>query len=362
MPDQKFSCKQSLIARYRQYLPVDDSTPIVSLGEGNTPLVRSFNLPHLLGAPHLQLYFKLEGLNPTGSFKDRGMTMAISKALQAGSEAVICASTGNTSASAAAFAARAGMSCFVVLPAGKVALGKLSQAVLYGARVMVIEGNFDQALQLVKQVATNNGLTIVNSINPYRLEGQKTAAFEVTEQLGEAPDYLCIPVGNAGNISAYYRGFKEGYQHKLNTVIPVMCGFQAAGAAPFVCGQPVEKPETLATAIRIGNPASWHEAIKATSESGGFFDAVTDDEILAAYKMLAAQEGIFCEPSSAASFAGLIKSLQTKRIPHTAKVVCVLTGNGLKDPDTGLAAANVDLTPIAATESALLNAMLPPSF
>lgn len=359
MPSQETLNKPSLIDKYRQYLPVDSNTPIISLGEGDTPLVRAANLPELLDTPNLQLYFKLEGLNPTGSFKDRGMTLAISKALQAGSRAVICASTGNTSASAAAFAARAGMRCFVVLPAGKVALGKLSQAVLYGARVIVIDGNFDQALQLVKQVATSQGLTIVNSINPYRLEGQKTAAFEVIEQLQEAPDYLCIPVGNAGNISAYYRGFMAGHKDNLNKIIPVMCGFQAAGAAPLVSGLPVEKPETLATAIRIGNPASWSEAVRATTESGGFFDAVTDDEIIAAYKMLAAHEGIFCEPSSATSFAGLIKALQAKRIRSNARVVCVLTGNGLKDPDTGLSAAAADLTPIAASEAALLKSMEP---
>lgn len=328
--------QQPLISKYKDYLPVSDSTPVVTLMEGNTPLVRALNLPRVLGYKKLKLFFKLEGLNPTGSFKDRGMTLAISKAVEEGASAVICASTGNTSAAAAAFATKAGLRCHVLLPAGKVALGKLVQAILYGANVIQLDGNFDQALDLVRQIGASSNITIVNSINPYRLEGQKTAAFEVIEALGDAPDYLCIPVGNAGNISAYWRGFKLWYQQNKVSSFPRMHGFEAEGAAAIVRGAPIANPETIATAIRIGNPASWMEAQNAAEESGGKIDSVTDEEILEAYKMLAANEGIFCEPSSAASFAGLIKHLKASTIKEDATVVCVLTGNGLKDPDTAM--------------------------
>lgn len=351
------SGRPSLLAKYKEHLPLSEKSPIVSLGEGFTPLVRAENLPKILGHPELRLYLKLEGLNPTGSFKDRGMVMAVTKALEEGSRAIICASTGNTSASAAAFAAKAGLTCYVLLPAGKVAAGKLAQAILYGARVIQIDGNFDQALNLVRALGEKHPLTIVNSINPYRLEGQKTAALEVVEALGEAPDYLLIPVGNAGNISAYYRGFKIAKSLKQATVLPAMCGFQAAGAAPMVLGKPVENPETVATAIRIGNPASWKEAAAAVEESHGCVEAVTDEEILNAYALLAASEGVFCEPASAASIAGLIKLLQQSRIKKNALVTCVLTGNGLKDPDAALKLGRVDLKPVAANLAALSEAM-----
>ncbi|MBI4534241.1 MAG: threonine synthase [Candidatus Melainabacteria bacterium] len=337
-----------LIERYRDFLPVSATTPIISLGEGNTPLIRASNLHHFLGAPSLKLYLKLEGLNPTGSFKDRGMTLAISKAVESGAKAVICASTGNTSASAAAFATKAGLTCYVLLPHGHVALGKLAQAILYGARIIPIKGNFDQALEFVRNLADQCHITIVNSVNPYRLEGQKTAAFEVVEQLEGVPDYLLIPVGNAGNISAYWRGFKLLRKTGGANATPHMFGFEAQGAAAIVRGQPIANPETIATAIRIGNPASWQEAIKAASESDGQIDSVTDDQIIEAYKLLAKLEGIFCEPSSAACLAGLIKHLSMGTIAKDATVVCVLTGNGLKDPDTPLKVSNVDLAPVEA--------------
>lgn len=333
-----------LIERYRRFLPVTEKTPIVTLGEGNTPLVEAINIPGHLGRPDVKLYFKLEGLNPTGSFKDRGMTLAISKAMESGSKAVICASTGNTSASAAAFATKAGVTCFVLLPAGHVALGKLAQAILYGARVIAIDGNFDQALEMVRQLAAISNLTIVNSINPFRLEGQKTAAFEVIDQLGRAPDYLFIPVGNAGNISAWRRGFKAYMEAGVVSFAPRMFGFEAEGAAAMVRGEPILNPETIATAIRIGNPASWQEAARAASESGGKIDSVTDEEILEAYSMVARREGIFCEPSSAASLAGLIKHFKLGGIEEGAVITCVLTGNGLKDPNTAMNLAGADLT------------------
>lgn len=348
--------RRALIDKYRQYLPLEKNSPIISLSEGFTPLVQAANLPKSINAPDLKLYFKLEGLNPTGSFKDRGMTMAISKAVEEGSRAVICASTGNTSASAAAFAAKAGLDCYVLLPAGKVALGKLAQAILYGATVIQLDGNFDQALDMVRELSAKFPLTVVNSINPYRLEGQKTAAFELVEALGDAPDCLCIPVGNAGNISAYWRGFKLCHKG-LGKSLPRMCGFQAAGAAPFVLGKPVENPETIATAIRIGNPASWAEAAAAASDSNGFIDAVTDEEILAAYNLVAKHEGIFCEPASAASIAGLVKSVQSGKIEKDARVVCVLTGNGLKDPDTALKQCELELKPVAPNIESLQEAM-----
>jgi threonine synthase len=347
----------ALIEKYKQYLPVSDATPIITLGEGNTPLIRAVNLPEKLGLPGLELYFKFEGLNPTGSFKDRGMTLAISKAVESGAQAVICASTGNTSASAAAFAAKAGLTCYVLLPSGKVALGKLAQAILYGARVIQIDGNFDQALDLVRALAQTEKVTIVNSINPFRLEGQKTAAFEVVEQLGAAPDYLYIPVGNAGNISAYWRGFKLCKEIGKADKTPRMLGFEAEGSAAIVQGKVIQAPETIATAIRIGNPASWKEAEAAAKDSDGEIGFVTDAQILDAYQLLARTEGIFSEPSSAASLAGLIKTISSGKISPNAKVVCVLTGNGLKDPDTAMKVSTVNLKPVEPTLDKLRQAM-----
>lgn len=347
----------SLIEKYREYLPVSAATPIVSLGEGNTPLVKAAKLARDAGFPKLNIYFKLEGSNPTGSFKDRGMTLAMSKALEEGARAVICASTGNTSASAAAFAARAGLRCYVVLPAAHVALGKLAQAILYGACVVPIEGNFDEALSLVQGLASQFNLTIVNSLNPYRLEGQKTGAFEVIEQLADAPDFLFIPVGNAGNISAYRRGFKLWHQLGKATKAPKMCGFEAEGSAAIVRKTVIKQPETFATAIRIGNPVSWKEAEAAAVDSGGSIDCVTDDEIRHAYKLLAQLEGVFCEPASAASVAGLLKHVKLGKVNEDATCVCVLTGNGLKDPDAALKSAQADLKPVQANEQKLKEAM-----
>ncbi len=349
--------KSGLIEKYRQHLPVTAATPVVTLGEGNTPLVQAVNIPKLLGYPNLELFFKLEGLNPTGSFKDRGMTLAISKAVEEGAKAVICASTGNTSASAAAFATKAGLRCYVLLPHGYVALGKLAQAIHYGAQIIAIKGNFDRALDLVRELAAVTPVTVVNSINPYRLEGQKTAAFEVVEHLGRQPDYLCIPVGNAGNICAYWRGFKLYRELGITSDAPRMHGFEAEGSAAIVRGEPIKNPETIGTAIRIGNPASWQEAVQAQQESNGKIDAVTDDEILAAYKMLGSAEGIFCEPSSAASLAGLIKHLKSGLIPPHSLVTCVLTGNGLKDPDTAQKVTVVDLSPVEADLAPLKKVM-----
>ncbi len=322
-----------LIEAYRPYLPVTEQTPVVTLQEGNTPLIPAPYLSAQVGR-HVQVLLKYDGLNPTGSFKDRGMTLAISKAKQAGAEAVICASTGNTSASAAAYARRGGLRVFVLIPDGYVALGKLAQALLYGAEVLAIQGNFDQALQVVQQMADTYPLTLVNSVNPFRLEGQKTAAFELVDALGNAPDWLCIPVGNAGNVTAYWMGFCQYHQEGKCDRLPQMMGFQAAGAAPIVTGQTVAHPDTVATAIRIGNPASWNRAIAVKEASRGSYHAVTDAEILAAYRMLAAHEGIFCEPASAASVAGMLKL--KAQIPTGATVVCVLTGNGLKDPETAI--------------------------
>ena len=324
---------RGLIEQYRHYLPVTDSTPVVTLHEGNTPLIPVPSIAAEIGR-QVQVYVKYDGLNPTGSFKDRGMTMAITKAKEAGAEAVICASTGNTSAAAAAYARRGGMRAFVLIPDGYVALGKLAQALLYGAEVLAIQGNFDRALEIVREMSEAYPVTLVNSLNPYRLQGQKTAAFEVVDVLGEAPDWLCIPVGNAGNITAYWMGFCEYHQEERCSKLPRMMGFQAAGAAPFISGAVVAHPETIATAIRIGNPANWDKALAVREASQGEFNAVTDAEILQAYRKLAGQEGIFCEPASAASVAGL---LQLKdRVPTGATVVCVLTGNGLKDPDTAI--------------------------
>jgi threonine synthase len=332
---------QGLIERYRKYLPVSEKTPVVTLLEGNTPLIPAVHLSEKVGFPGT-IYLKYEGLNPTGSFKDRGMTMAISKAVEEGSKAVICASTGNTSASAAAYAARAGLKCVVLIPEGKIALGKLSQAVMHGALVLAVDGNFDAALNLVKQLSENYPLTLVNSVNPYRIEGQKTASFEIIDVLGRAPDYQFMPVGNAGNITAYWKGYKAYLESGITSRLPKMLGFQAAGACPIVKGRPVKDPETIATAIRIGNPASWKQAEAARDESGGLIDSVTDRQILDAYMALAANDGVFCEPASAASVAGLVK-LAGKGYFRKASggkrkttLVCVLTGHGLKDPDRAI--------------------------
>jgi threonine synthase len=325
-----------IINHYRDFLPVNDKTPVITLYEGNTPLIKARNLTKFLGVENVNLYFKFEGLNPTGSFKDRGMTMAISKAVEAGKKAVICASTGNTSASAAAYAARAGLKAFVVLPHGAVALGKLSQAMIYGAKIVAIKGNFDDALYLVRKIVEKHPIEIVNSVNPYRLEGQKTAAFEICDALGDAPDYQFIPVGNAGNITAYWKGYKEYYEAGYIKKLPKMMGWQAEGSAPIVKGYPIKNPQTIATAIRIGNPYSWQGALKARDESGGRMDAVSDDEILYAYKLVASMEGVFCEPASAASVAGSIKCVRGGLFKGGETVVCTLTGNGLKDPDTAI--------------------------
>jgi threonine synthase len=326
---------RGVIEEYRDFLPVSDKTPIVTLYEGNTPLVPAPRLAEATDA-RMQIYLKCEGFNPTGSFKDRGMTVAISKALETGSRAVICASTGNTSASAAAYAARAQMKAFVLIPEGKIAMGKLSQAVMHGATVIQIKGNFDEALELVREVSEKHPITMVNSLNEDRIVGQKTAAFEIVEALGDAPDYHSLPVGNAGNITAYWMGYTEYHRDGKAKRRPKMIGFQAEGAAPIVRGEPVKNPETIATAIRIGNPASWRRAVAARDESGGLIDMVTDDEILAAYRMIASTEGIFCEPASAASVAGVIKSAATGLFKKGDVVVCTLTGHGLKDPDTAI--------------------------
>ncbi|MBD3109045.1 threonine synthase [Bacillus sp. AGMB 02131] len=323
---------QGLIKEYSEYLPVTENTPTLTLLEGNTPLLKCENLSKELG---IELYVKYEGANPTGSFKDRGMVMAVAKAIEAGSDTIICASTGNTSAAAAAYAARAGLRCIVIIPDGKIAMGKLAQAVMYGAEIVAIDGNFDHALKIVRSISEKSPITLVNSVNPYRIEGQKTAAFEICDALGDAPDVLVIPVGNAGNITAYWKGFKE-YHEKKGTKLPEMHGFEAEGSAAIVRGEVIEAPETIATAIRIGNPASWKFAVEAAEESNGKIDEVTDEEIIAAYKMLARKEGIFAEPGSCASIAGLLKQLKTGEIEKGSKVVAVLTGNGLKDPTTAV--------------------------
>ena len=324
-----------LIERYRDRLPVSKATRIISLCEGNTPLIQLQNIPRMI-VKDVDIYVKFEGLNPTGSFKDRGMTMAVTKAVEAGSQAIICASTGNTSASAAAYAARAGIKAFVLIPEGKIALGKLAQTLMYNATIIQINGNFDQGMELVKEVANHAPVSIVNSINPFRLEGQKTAAFEIVDELGFAPDYHCLPVGNAGNISAYWKGYKEYATERVCSNRPVMCGYQAAGAAPFVAGHKIDHPETVATAIRIGNPQSWDFAIAAQQESGGWFDKFTDQQILIAQKMLSQYEGIFCEPASATSLAGALHDIASGKIPEGSKIVCTLTGNGIKDPEIAM--------------------------
>ena len=339
---------KGLIEEYRKYLPVSAKTPIISLNEGNTPLIHARHISSMMGEG-FEVYLKYEGLNPTGSFKDRGMTLAISKAVEEGSGAVMCASTGNTSASAAAYAARAGIKCIVLIPEGAIALGKLSQALIHGAKVIAIKGNFDDALELVREITEKYPITLVNSINPYRIEGQKTGSFEICDFFGDAPDYHCIPVGNAGNITAYWKGYKEYKQANISSKLPKMLGFQAEGAAPIVLGHPVKDPKTIATAIKIGNPASWKQAERARDESGGLIDSVSDDEILSAYKLLASKEGVFVEPASAASVAGILKLVkkgyfnpQTRKPanPKTVKIVCVLTGHGLKDSDRAIASVD----------------------
>ena len=367
MPRQ--SLYTGLIDKYRARLPVSDDTPVISLSEGNTPLIPLRNIPKRTGKP-IELYVKYEGLNPTGSFKDRGMTMAVSKAVEEGSRAIICASTGNTSAAAAAYAARAGITAFVLIPDGKIAMGKLAQAMMHGAVVIQIKGNFDDGMRLVKEVAGETPVSIVNSINPFRLHGQKTAAFEIIEELGRAPDYHALPVGNAGNITAYWMGYceysseagghvsdaypygREHFRYGGGAVInsrPVMLGYQAAGAAPFVRGEMIDKPETVATAIRIGRPQSWDYARKSSRESGGWFAARSDEEILAAQKLLADEEGIFCEPASAVSIAGVMQDLASGRLPAESTIVCTVTGHGLKDPDVAIEQSSAPVVSIEPT-------------
>ncbi len=349
------SAYEGLIARYRDWLDLPAGIEPVTLLEGATPLIRLRNIPRRLGID-ADIYVKFEGLNPTGSFKDRGMTAAVSVAVSEGSRAIICASTGNTSAAAAAYAARAGIVSFVLIPEGKIALGKLAQAIVHGAEVLQIAGNFDDGMALVKELSQTAPVTLVNSVNPYRLQGQKTAAFEIVDTLGRAPDYHCLPVGNAGNISAYWMGYTQ-YHAAGRCALPMMAGYQAAGAAPFVLGHPIDQPETIATAIRIGHPQSWDKAIAAQRDSGGWFAALTDDEILAAQKLLAMEEGVFCEPASAASIGGALRDLQSGRIRAGSTLVCTLTGNGLKDPDIALRSAP-DLKPIKADRATLEAAIL----
>ena len=342
-------CWRGIIEEYRDFLDAPPGMPVVSLGEGGTPLLPAPRLSERVGA---EVFLKIEGANPTGSFKDRGMTMAISKAVERGAKAVVCASTGNTSASAAAYAARAGLRCAVLIPAGHIALGKLAQALIHGARVLQVRDNFDAALRIVRELGDSAPVTVVNSINPDRIEGQKTGAFEIVDQLGDAPEFHCIPVGNAGNITAYWRGYLQYRQAGRSSRLPAMLGFQAAGAAPIVAGHPIDEPETVATAIRIGNPASWYGATAAASESGGAIRAVTDDQILAAYRFLAAEESVFCEPASAASVAGLLEC----GVPPGSRVVCVLTGHGLKDPD--IAISQIDVPVAVDAEYAAIRAEL----
>jgi threonine synthase len=332
---------RGLIEEYRDRLPVTAATPVVTLLEGGTPLVPAPRISQLTGC---EVRLKVEGANPTGSFKDRGMTMAISKAAEDGAKAVICASTGNTSASAAAYAVRAGMTCAVLVPQGKIAMGKLAQALVHGARLLQVDGNFDDCLELAQKLSVDYPVALVNSVNKYRLQGQKTAAFEIVDALGDAPDVHCLPVGNAGNISAYWMGYKEYAADDVASRTPRMLGFQASGAAPFVKGAPVLKPQTIATAIRIGNPASWDLAIAARDESGGAIDSVTDRQILAAYRLLAAEEGVFVEPASAASVAGLLQAAERGVVRRGSKVVCTVTGNGLKDPDWAISGAPAPTT------------------
>src|SRR5688572_2019007 len=344
---------QGIIHRYRAHLPVTAQTPIITLNEGNTPLIPAPNFVKSI-AGDFELHLKYEAANPTCSFKDRGMTMAVSKAHERGAEIVICASTGNTSASAAAYAARAKMKCVVLLPHGKIAMGKLAQALMHGAVTVAVEGNFDAALRIVRELGETGQVEVVNSINPVRIEGQKTAAFEICDALGDAPDFHFLPVGNAGNITAYWKGYKEYQQAGNSDTLPKMFGFQAAGAAPIVDGHPIENPSTVATAIRIGNPASWQAARSAIEESGGHIDKVTDDEILAAYKLLARTEGLFVEPASAAALAGLIKCIEQNRIPSGSLITATMTGHGLKDPDTAIKTAGFEPSVVRAEKEAVM--------
>lgn len=333
---------QGLINRYKEYLPVTETTPIVTLNEGNTPLIKAENLAKKIGL-EANIYLKFDGCNPTGSFKDRGMTMAVTKAKESGSQAIICASTGNTSASAAAYGAKAGLRTLVLIPDGYIALGKLSQAMMYGAEIIAIQGNFDKALEFVRKISEEYPITLVNSVNPYRIEGQKTAAFEVCDALGKAPEYHFIPVGNAGNITAYWKGYKE--YHSLGKIkeLPMMMGYEAEGSAAIVRNERIMNPETLATAIRIGNPASWDKAVAARDESKGMIGCVTDEKIVEAYKLIASCEGVFAEPASAASVAGLIQAHEKGLVKAGSDIVCVLTGNGLKDPDNAIKFANAEV-------------------
>ena len=347
---------QGLINKYRKYLPVTDSTPVVTLNEGNTPLIKADNLAKKIGL-ECNIYLKFEGCNPTGSFKDRGMTMAVTKAKEEGSNAIICASTGNTSASAAAYGAKAGLKTYVLIPDGYIALGKLSQAMMYGAEIIAIQGNFDQALECVRKISESHPITLVNSVNPYRIEGQKTGAFEICDALGHAPDYHFIPVGNAGNITAYWKGYKEYQSVGVIDKLPKMMGFEAEGAAAIVRGERIMNPETLATAIRIGNPASWKQAEAARDESNGKIGCVTDEKIVEAYKMLASTEGVLCEPASAASVAGLIQAHSEGLVEQGTDIVCILTGNGLKDPDNAIKYSNSDVKKTSSELSDVLKAM-----
>ena len=341
---------RGVVEEYRDRLPVNENTPVITLQEGGTPLLPARRVSELTGC---DVFLKVEGLNPTGSFKDRGMTMAITKAAEDGAKAVICASTGNTSASAAAYAVRAGMTCAVLVPQGKIAMGKLAQALVHGARLLQVDGNFDDCLELARKLSVDHPVALVNSVNPYRLQGQKTASFEVVDSLGDAPDIHCVPVGNAGNISAYWMGYTEYAEAGVATRTPRMLGFQASGAAPIVKGEPVTAPSTIATAIRIGNPASWKLAEQARNDSGGLIDKVTDRQIMAAYKILAAEEGVFVELASAASVAGLLQAAEAGQVPRGSRVVCTVTGNGLKDPDWALAGApSATMVPVDALAAA----------
>lgn len=347
---------QGLINKYKEYLPVSDKTPIITLNEGNTPLIKADNLAKKIGL-EAEIYLKFDGANPTGSFKDRGMTMAVSKAAEAGANAIICASTGNTSAAAAAYGAKAGMRTFVLIPDGYIALGKLSQAMMYGAEIIAINGNFDEALEVVRIVSEKYPVTLVNSVNPYRIEGQKTGAFEICDALSDAPDYHFIPVGNAGNITAYWKGYKEYFELKKISKLPKMMGFEATGSAAIVKGERILHPETIATAIRIGNPASWKQAEAARDESKGKIDCVTDEEIIEAYKLIASCEGILAEPASAASVAGLIKANKLNLVEKGKKIVCILTGNGLKDPDSAIKYSDTDVKKTSADINDILKVM-----
>lgn len=347
---------QGVIDRYARYLPVSDRTPVVSLNEGNTPLIRANNFMEACGSDS-ELWLKYEAMNPTCSFKDRGMTVAISKARERGAEVVICASTGNTSASAAAYAARAKIKCVVLLPNGKIATGKLAQALMYGATTIAIEGNFDDALRIVRELGETGKVEVVNSVNPARIEGQKTAAFEICDQLGRAPDFHFLPVGNAGNITAYWKGYSEYNTAGMSDRLPRMFGFQAAGAAPLVDGHPIEEPETVASAIRIGNPASWQGAVTALKESNGYIEKVTDEEILDAYKLIARTDGLFVEPASAAALAGVIRCVKRGMIPRSSVISATMTGHGLKDPENAIKTAGFEPVIVKPTKEAVMKVM-----